>query len=134
MGRSLAAGPNIGWVFDLTHILAELGDRPFPKHSVAPLIEKMLSVLCEGPVELLGPHLPHLLHRILPFLTELEPRRTLVQGGKKTADHPLDFRLWKHPYAGLDDEILVKQKHFRADAGFVGGGIIGAREFFQRLS
>lgn len=78
VGRALAAGPDIRRVFDLTHVLAELGYRLFPKHSVAALVEKMFSILRKRIVELFGSHLPHLLHRILPFLTEFEARRALV--------------------------------------------------------
>ena len=130
---SLAAGPDIGRVFDLSYILAELCDRTFPKHSVAGFLEKVLPILIKGLIELFGSHLPHLLHRILPFLTEFESCRALVQGGKKPADDALDLRFGKHPDAGLDNEVFMEEKDFGADAGLVRRWIIGSRKFFQCL-
>jgi hypothetical protein len=94
----------------------------------------MLAVLGKGPVELLGPHLPHLFHRILSLLAEFKARGSLIQCGKQTADHALHLRAGKHSHARLHDQILVEQKDFRADARLIGRGIIGARQLFERLS
>src|SRR4029453_8166298 len=81
--RSLAAGPDIRRVFDLAYVLAKLCDGPLPKHAVAAFVKEMLAVLGKGTIELLGPHLPHLFHRILPLLAELKPRGSVLYAGKK---------------------------------------------------
>src|SRR5690242_19824523 len=79
VGRAFAAGPNVGRMFDFSDMLTKLRDGPLPKDSVAAFIQKMRSILAEGPVELLGAHSPHLLHCVLPFLAELEASGALIQ-------------------------------------------------------
>src|SRR5678815_802124 len=116
MGRTLAAGPNVWWMLNLTDILTELCDGPLPKHPVAAFIQKVLPVLSEWLIKLLGPHLPHLFHGILPFLTELEPGGPFIQGGKQTADHALHLDAGKHSHTRLHDEIFMEEKDFRTDA------------------
>jgi hypothetical protein len=120
-----ATGPNIGRMLDLTHILAKLGNGLFPIGRVCSFVEKMFPILRKGRIELPGPHLPHLLHRVLSFLAKLESSGLFVQRGKEAPDHPFDMRLWKRADTGLHDEVFVKNKDLGADAGFVGRGIIG---------
>jgi hypothetical protein len=112
---AFSTGPYIRRMIDLKNILTKSGQGPLPKHSVAALIEEMFAVLCKGLIKLLGSHLPHPFHSILPFLTEFEAGRSLVQGGKPAADHLLDFGARKHPHAGLHDQSFVEEAPFVSD-------------------
>src|SRR6187455_395285 len=134
VGRTLAAGPNVRWTFDFTDILTELCDGSLPKHPVAAFIQKVLAVLGEWLLKLLGSHLPHLFHGILPFLTELEAGGPFIQSGKQTSDYALHFDTGKHSHARLHNEIFMEEKDFRTDARLIRRGIVGTCQLFERLA
>ena len=46
VGGTFPAGPDIRRMIDLKNILTKLGEGPLPKHSVTPLVEEMLAILC----------------------------------------------------------------------------------------
>ncbi len=131
--RSFAAGPNIGRMFNLAHMLTKLCDGPLPKDAVAALVQEMLSIFRERTVKLPGAHLPHLFHGILAFLAKLKAGGPFIQGGEQATDDALHLRTGKHSDAGLDDEVLVEEKNLRANACLVGGRIICARQLLERL-
>lgn len=134
VGGALATSPNIGRMFDLTHMLTKLREGALPEYAVAALVQEMLSVFCKRPVKLPCAHLPHLFHGILPFLAERKAGSPFIQGGKQAADDALHLRTWKHPDASLHDEVLVEEKDLCANACLVGRRIICARQLLERLS
>src|SRR5688572_30873194 len=47
VGGTFPTGPDIRRMIDLKNILTKLGEGPLPKHSVTPLVEEMLAILCK---------------------------------------------------------------------------------------
>ena len=76
----------------------------------------MHPVFSKGPIELSRPRLPQPFHRGLTFGIEFQPGGALIKGGNKSRHDLVNVGIMEHAHTGLHEQILVKQKHLRADS------------------
>ena len=104
-----ATGPNVGRVFDLSYVLTKPDNSLFPVDGTGSFIEKLVSILREGLVKLRSPHLPHLLHRLLPIRTELKPAGPSLSAAKSPPIDLVDLRFGEHADTRLHDADICER-------------------------